>query len=79
MAIEYKLSYTASEIDKRLGKVSELTNDVADLDTVTTNMQTQLNNKVNSSELTNYYTKKETDDMELISVDEIDEICGVTT
>ena len=71
MAIEYKLSYTASEIDKRLGKV-------ADLDAVTTDMQTQLNNKVNSSELSNYYTKKETDDIELISIDDIDEICGFT-
>ena len=32
-----------------------------------------------SSELnSNYYTKTETEDMELITIDEIDKICGFT-
>lgn len=38
----------------------------------------QLNNKVNKTELNNYYTKSEIDTLELIAVNEIDTICGDT-
>ena len=40
----------------------------------------QLNDKVSASSLSNYYTKTEIDDMGLtiITVDDIDTICGVT-
>lgn len=46
---------------------------------VKSNIQTQLDAKVNSSTLDNYYTKTEIDDIELITVEDIDRICGMTT
>ena len=44
MATEYKLSYTASEIDAKLGKIDSLADAHADI-------RTALNNKLSSSEL----------------------------
>ena len=40
MAIEYKLSYTASEIDERLGRIDTNTTNIAELDTKITNHNT---------------------------------------
>jgi hypothetical protein len=48
------------------------------LDGVTSNVQTQLDGKVGSDALSNYYTKTEIDNLELITVDDIDVICGAT-
>lgn len=48
------------------------------LDGVTSNIQTQLNAKANSSVLSSYYTKTEIDEMEFITLDDIDAICGTT-
>ena len=45
---------------------------------VTSNIQTQLDGKAESATLSNYYTKTEIDNMELITVDDIDAICGAT-
>ncbi len=38
--------------------------------------KTEIDTKVNSSELSNYYTKNEIDGMEFITVEDIDTICG---
>lgn len=46
---------------------------------VTSSIQTQLNTKATLSDLNNYYTKAQIDDMVLITVEDIDAICGVTT
>lgn len=46
------------------------------LDGVTSNIQTQLDDKVDVSDLNNYYTKTQIDNLELITVDDIDAICG---
>ena len=42
-------------------------------------LQTVVNGKVDSTSLNNYYTKSETDSLELISVADIHAICGSTT
>lgn len=46
------------------------------LEGATSNIQTQLNAKAESSVLSNYYTKTEIDNLELITVGDIDSICG---
>lgn len=47
-------------------------------DTAISNVQVQLDTKAASSALNNYYTKAEIDNMEFITVDDIDAICGTT-
>lgn len=42
------------------------------------NLQTMLDSKADSSVLNDYYTKTQVDDMELITLDDIDTICGST-
>jgi len=49
------------------------------LDGVTSAIQTQLDSKAASSALSSYYTKTEIDNMEFITVSDIDTICGSTT
>lgn len=45
----YKLSFAAAEVDRKLKKVDGLSTDVAELNNITANIQTQVNNKANSS------------------------------
>ena len=44
----------------------------------TSNIQTQLNDKAAASALSNYYTKTQIDEMEFITVNDIDTICNQT-
>ena len=69
------LTATVTELNI-MGGVTATTAEINHLDGVTSNIQTQLNNKVASSTLSNYYTKTEIDNLELITVDDIDTICG---
>ena len=69
MATEYRLSYTAAEVDKRLGDIKINATNI-------TNLQTALDEKADLSSLDNYCTKDEIDDIELIKTDDIDAICG---
>ena len=78
MTIEYELAYTAVDINRRLKKVDEISTEVTDLNKTAANMQKQIETKVEADTLNSYYTKTETDDLVLITVDEIDAICGVT-
>lgn len=62
-----------------VSNISDLTATATELnymDGVTSNVQTQLNSKADSSSLSNYYTKTEIDDIELITTADIDTICG---
>ena len=60
-------------------EISDITStELEYLSGITSSVQTQLNNKVNSDELSNYYTKTEIDDSKLITTDDIDTICGRT-
>lgn len=87
------LYYTESEIDAKLASKSDATHNhtvsnITDLSVsaaelnylegATSNIQTQLNDKASASALSNYYTKTEIDNLELITIDDIDTICGST-
>lgn len=58
--------------------LSASTSELNHCEGVTSNIQTQLNERALISSLSNYYTKTEVDDLELITVDDIDTICGLT-
>lgn len=103
MAItEYKLSYTAAEINERLGNVEHISknvgvlqSDVGVMQTDVDILQNDIQNKaevmtlttaeyeaLEKAEATNantLYMITDADDDVLITVEEIDEICGVTT
>lgn len=51
------------------------THTISDVD----NLQVALDEKASSSSLSNYYTKTEVDNLELITTSDIDKICGITT
>ena len=103
MANEYKLSYTAAEIDERLGKVVRISDDVDSLQSNVGviqedvgSLQTDVQKKAEFIQLTKaeYNTLNESgeintnnvyiltdaneDEVELITVEDIDEICGAT-
>jgi predicted metalloprotease len=71
---------TADTLKNLTATVAELNH----LDGVTSNIQTQLNNKATKSTtlsgygITNAYTKTEVDNLELITVADIDDIWGTT-
>ena len=72
-------SKAASSHSHTVSNISDLTATATELnymDGVTSNVQTQLDGKASTSSLSNYYTKAEIDSLVLITVDDIDSICG---
>lgn len=67
-----------SDSSGKVGTHAVSATELAHLLGVTSNVQTQLNAKADSSALSDYYTKTEIDNMELITVEDIDAICGAT-
>jgi hypothetical protein len=67
-------SHTVSNISDLTATATELNY----MDGVTSNVQTQLNNKASASDFANYYTKTQIDNLELITISDIDTICGST-
>ena len=49
-----------------------------EVDAIISAMEESINSKVDSAALSNYYAKTEIDSLELITVDDIDTICGGT-
>jgi hypothetical protein len=87
----HDIYYTEAEVDSKLDSkadaghnhvtsdISGLTATVTELNYmtgVTSSVQAQLDSKASADSLSNYYTKSEIDGMELITVDDIDAICG---
>lgn len=75
MATEYKLSYTADEIDRRLGVINENKEVCADL---TTRMSSNEDSIASlETDVENLQTTIDNiDSMELITTDDIDAICS---
>jgi ABC-type uncharacterized transport system fused permease/ATPase subunit len=68
---------TTAELNK-LDGLTATTTELNYIDGVTSNIQAQLDTKANASALSSYYTKTEIDNMELITTNDIDDICGTT-